>query len=257
MNSIIKKIGYAGLQILTSRRGIARKINGVSIKFPTKYFRYFPAEYETENHLIFKEKIKSGDTVIDIGAHIGLMSVILGKLVGEKGEVYSFEPTPYTFSLLNKMIGLNKLQAVVKPVNKAVSDTSGFVEFSADTMDVSNSIVSYEHNSEYKKIKVPTISIDEFVKENKMQKLDFIKIDAEGVELDVLKGAKETLQKFRAKMILALHPLPIKAKGDSLEEIYDFLQQAGYKVIWKKEILSKEKFCEQQDMFDVFLEPQY
>lgn len=254
MNTIIKKIGYGCLHILTFGRGVTKKINGIAVKFPTSYFRYFPGDYEKDNFLVIQESVKKDDVAIDIGAHIGLMAVVLGKTVGANGKVYSFEPTPKSFEVLNKTIQLNHLQKIVILVNKAVSSGSGTIEFNADNENVSNSIISYEYNTGHKKITVQVISVDDFVNETGLQRLNFIKIDAEGVELDVLKGAKQTLRDFDCKIILALHPVAIEAKGDSLADIYDLLAAFGYRVYWQKKEISKRSFCEQVNMFDVYLE---
>jgi len=254
MNTVLKKIGYGCLHILTLGRGITKKINGVAVKFPTLYFRYFPADYEKENFLLVQEHVKKDDVVIDIGAHIGLMAVVFGKQVGKNGRVYSFEPTPASFEILQRTIRLNHLNGIVVPVNKAVSSVSGTAIFNVNNEDVSNSIVSYEYNKTHGQVTVPTVSIDDFVKEKKLQRLNFIKIDAEGVELDVLKGAGQTLSDFECKMILALHPAAIAAKGDSLEAIYDLVAGAGYLLYWKNEKIGRQLFCEQTDMFDVYLE---
>ena len=113
MNTIIKKIGYCALHILNFGKGISKSINGISINFPTKYFRYFPVDYEKENFEIIQNSIKNGDVILDIGAHIGLMSVILGKKVGADGKIYSFEPSPDTFLVLKNTIALNKLQGLL------------------------------------------------------------------------------------------------------------------------------------------------
>lgn len=254
MNTIIKKLGYSCLSVLTFGKGITKKINGIAIKFPTLYFRYFPEDYEKENFLLINKIVEKDDVVIDIGAHIGLMAVVLGKRVGVNGKVYTFEPTPRTFEILNKTIHLNKLEHIVTSVNKAVSSGSGSIEFNANNEDVSNSIVLYEYNTGHKKITVQTVSIDDFVKEKKILQLNFIKIDAEGVELDILKGAGKTLRDFDCKMILALHPVAIEAKGDSLSEIYDIVTDAGYMMYWQSKEVAKAFFCEQKQMFDVYIE---
>lgn len=252
MNPTLKKIAFRLIHVLSLGKGITKKINGVAINFPTSYFRYFPSNYESDNFLIIKNVVKTGDHVIDIGAHIGLMSVVLGKIVGNNGKVYSFEPSPLTFSILKETIKLNKLTHIISPINKAVSISNGEIQFNADFENVSNSIVLYENNKNHKKISVTTTTIDSFIIKENINILNFIKIDAEGVELDVLKGAKETLKRFNCSMILALHPLPIVAKGDSLSDIYDFVTEAGYSVMWKDQIISKSYFCEQTGMFDVY-----
>ncbi len=254
MNSVIRKIGYSIIGIFTLGKGVTKKINGIAVKFPANYFRYFPDGYEKENFTLINTAVNKDDVVIDIGAHIGLMAVVLGKRTGENGKVYSFEPTPRSFTVLKETIKLNKLEKVITPFNQAVAATSGSIEFNANKEDVSNSIVSYDYNSGHQKITVNTISVDDFVKQQQLSRLDFIKIDAEGVELDVLKGAKATLQQFNPKMILALHPLAVAAKGDTMEEIYDTLTAWGYKIFHNNREMAKNLFCETATLFDVYLE---
>ena len=254
MNSVIRKIGYGVIDIFTLGRGVTKKINGIAVKFPANYFRYFPDDYEKENFSLIDTVVNKGDIVIDIGAHIGLMAVVLGKRIGENGKIYSFEPTPYSFTVLKKTIRLNKLEKIITPINQAVAATSGSIEFNANKENVSNSIVSYDYNSGHQKMTVTTISVDEFVKQQQLSRLNFIKIDAEGVELDVLKGAKETLLQFDLKMILALHPLAVAAKGDTMEEIYDTLTTWGYKIFRDHKEMTRVLFCETAALFDVYLE---
>lgn len=253
MKSLVKKFVYGILNVLTLGKGISRSINGVKIIFPVRYFRFFESDYEKENFEIFKQHLKEGDVILDIGAHIGLQSINMSKFSGHTGRVFSFEPTPDTFSILTETVRLNHLTNRISLVNKAVSYEKGQTTFNSSTAGVSNSIVNYNSTSDHNKITVDVISVDLFVKEVNLSKVDFIKIDAEGVEFDVLRGAKETIEKYHPRMILALHPQAIIANGNSLAQIYGMLQGINYQVVWGKKHLMKEEFCSQHDLFDVYL----
>jgi len=100
---------------------------------------------------------------------------------------------------------------------------------------------------------VKLFSLDDFVIQEKIRSVDFVKIDAEGAEFQVLKGAVRTFEKYQPYIILALHPKPIENFGDSLSGIWDLVQQMGYKVILGSKEMKRDEFVAKDDLFDVFL----
>jgi hypothetical protein len=86
-------------------------------------------------------------------------------------------------------------------------------------------------------------------------KVDLIKIDAEGAELSVLKGAKQVFNTHRPIGILALHPASIKLFGDSLEEIWSCLKSYGMALYFEEKEITERDFCSQIDLFDVSFIP--
>lgn len=254
--NVLKNIIYTIIDFMTFNKGIRRKINEYNILFPAKWARYFEKNYEKENIEFLSVHCKKNDVVIDIGAHIGLMSVICAKLVGAQGKVYSFEPTPKTYSILQKIIKLNHVESIVLPLNKAVSDQKGSLPFYIDDYEGSNanSLVINNHRERHA-ISIDLTSVDIFYQEFNIEKIDILKIDAEGTELDVLKGAIQVIKKFHPKIILAIHPQLIKNNNQTIAEIYDLIYSLNYHVIFKKRKLSKEEFCQIPDFFDVHLFP--
>jgi hypothetical protein len=105
-----------------------------------------------------------------------------------------------------------------------------------------------------KSIKVKLYSIDDFVETEKIEKADFIKIDAEGAELKVLKGAGKTISRFHPEIILALHPKSISNFGDSLSEIWSLVTAMEYTVSLNGKNMSENEFCSKENLFDVFLQ---
>ena len=248
---------YSLLEKVTFGQGLYKTVNEVRLKLPAKYIRYFPSDYESENYTFLKTYCKQGAVVIDIGAHIGLFGAIATKLAGESGKVFSFEPAPNTFPVLEQTIRINKLDHLMEPVNQAMSKETGTTTFfiSADEADVSNSLVSYKVDRKLIGVEVEINTIDNFVAERNLMQLDFIKIDAEGVEYDVLQGGIETFRTLKPHIILAIHPEPIVKKGDTMEEIYDLLAAIDYKILCNKFPISKQAFCSRKDMFDLQLIP--
>jgi len=253
----MKELVYKILDALTGHKGLRKTINGFSIKLPTRYINYFPAEYEKENFEFLVQQVKKGEAVLDIGAHIGLFSVIAAQLSGSTGKVYAFEPASETFKLLQKTIDINKMTQRIEPQQAAVGALSGKATFyvSAVEGDNSNSLVSYKGDRELYATEVDVFSIDDFVRTKNIRQLSFIKIDVEGGEYDALMGAGETLKNLRPSIILAIHPEPIAAKGDSLEKIYDLLVANNYRILHGKDPISREKFCSNRELIDLHLLP--
>lgn len=252
--SQIKELGYSVVNLFTFGRGISREIGGETIRFPTRWSRYYEAEYEPETFTFFRDNVKKGNTVLDIGGHIGLFAVVTARLVGSEGKVYSFEPTPFTRGVLKEVVELNGLSDIVEVRSEAVSSKSGQTVFfdTGDTISNANSLVKTERSKT--EIPITLISVDEFVRE-KCIKPNCLKIDVEGVELDVLKGARETFLTHRPVARLGLHPPFITQNGQSLDEIWTILEEYKMQVVFEGKPAEKEWFCSQPALFDVNLLP--
>jgi FkbM family methyltransferase len=251
---MLKNIIYSIIDLLILGKGLPCYVNGFKVMFPAKWFRYFENDYEKENILFLKEKCKPNMIIFDIGAHLGLMSMICSQLLQKKGKIYSFEPTPKTFEILKKVIKINKASDLVIPINKAVAKENKTIDFylSEDEGSNSNSLVSKNHR-ERKPIQIQVTSLDLFTKENNIKQIDLIKIDAEGSEYDVLLGAKNIISAFKPIIILALHPPLIKNNGHNIEDIYEFLIAHNYCIKLNGSVIEKKEFCTKEDFFDVHL----
>ena len=252
----MRKQIFKVIDFFMAGKGVKRNISGFLLKIPVGYHNYFERDYELNNINFINNYLSDGMTVIDIGAHIGLLSVVMAQKVKKEGRVFSFEPTPSTFSLLTKTIAINNLSGVVQPNQMAVSDKKGKTFFYITDIEAHNSNSLSDNKRDYgneHKIEVELVSVDEFANNNNLKKIDFIKIDAEGAEYSVLKGCEATMRRDNPKMILALHPKSITNYGDSLEKIWDYLQMFGYTVVYKSEKIDRNFFIRQNDLFDVFL----
>lgn len=247
---------YKLLDAVMLGRGMPREISGFKMRLPTRYYRWFDDGYESEHINFVNEVVKDSMAVIDIGAHIGLFSVILAKKVGAKGKVFAFEPTLSTYNLLNKTIEINKINNIVKAEQKAVGDKKGTVKFYVTDIEAhnSNSLSNNQrdHGNE-RGVDVEMVSIDEYVKENNIKQVGFVKIDAEGAEYSVLKGMRKTISRDNPTIILALHPDSIVNFGDSLKEIWNFIEETGYTAHYQNAKMNEQDFISQDDLFDVYL----
>ena len=252
----MKEAIYKIIDVFTGGTGLSKHIHGIKVKLPTRYINYFPSDYEKENFDFLKRNVKQGDTVLDIGAHIGLFSVIASKLSGISGKIYAFEPSGETFSLLQKTISINSISNI-EPVHAAVGATPGEITFYVSQVkgDNSNSLVSYKTDRELIPETVKMHSVDSFVKEKNLTSIKFMKIDVEGAEYDALRGAENTLRSLKPVCTLGIHPEAVAAKGDKLGDIYDFVQGCGYRLLLNDIVVGRETFTSETGLVDFHMIP--
>ena len=148
-------------------------------------------------------------------------------------------------------------EKIVFPFQEAVAEKKGRAIFNISNtdLDAANSLSMFKRSSTVSGIEVNVTSIDDFVKEQGIKKVNFIKIDAEGAEYYVLLGAANTLAKQRPIINLALHPLALSKFSSSLKEIIDFVKQHNYEVFYKSKTIVEQDFITKTNLFDVQLLP--
>lgn len=161
--------------------------------------------YEYEKQHLFRQLIMPGSVVFDIGANVGFYTLLASVLVGRQGRVVAFEPLPRNLSYLRKHLALNHIENV-KVVGDAVADKAGTVTFDTGgnpSMGRINSGGSFQVN---------TIALDEQIDLGHLPKPNFMKIDVEGAELLVFKGAKSLLEQSHPTIFLATHGVEVHAQ---------------------------------------------
>jgi FkbM family methyltransferase len=170
----------------------------------------------------FDVTVKEGDVVIDAGAWIGDFSAYCAN---KNAEIYAFEPTPIAFALLEQTVELNKPRKIY-PVKKGLSDRTGKATINfCPTNSGGNSVIAHK-DGDSEQISLTTL--DAFVAENNIKKIDFIKADIEGSERDMLRGATNVLKTFAPKLAICTYHLP-----DDQRVLEDIILAANpaYKVI--------------------------
>ena len=146
-----------------------------------------------------------------------------------KGTVYAFEPVRDTFVKLENNINLNGFTNI-KAFNLAVSDQAGTLQlFPGNNKNTGTSSIRMHKGFSGKLEMAEAITVDEFIKREKIYKADFIKIDVEGSEMNVLKGMKWTLEKLSPVVLIELLEEKLDNAGSSVKEIYQFFIGLGYK----------------------------
>lgn len=181
-----------------------------------------------------KKYLEKGNIVIDVGAHIGYYSTYMARLVGKTGKVYAFEPEPHNFKLLERNVKENKFSNIILE-NKAVSDHVGKSYLYLNEKSTGDNRIFYS-NDNREKIVVDLITLDEYFK-NIKKKVDLIKIDVQGVDLKVLKGAKKILDSNKhIKIAVELYPEGLRLAGDNDENLLKFLDINKFKIFYVNEV---------------------
>lgn len=206
---------------------------------------YLQGGFEPMTLREYARLVNVGDTVLDIGANIGAHTLPLAQLVGANGRVVAFEPTDYAFTKLRRNLALNQrlqprviaVQALLVATAEQQKPISIPSSWSLEAPTAGESIHPI-HKGTYNSLNnADTIQLDEWVKEKELDRLDFIKIDVDGFEVDVLEGAMQTLQRHRPRIMMEFAPYVFAERGRSFAELVSLLRQARYQA---REIYGKE-----------------
>jgi FkbM family methyltransferase len=216
----LKRILVRALMLLTRGRGLPASLPGgesVRVLPEYRYMSWNPDEYRA-----FRESARPGMTALDIGANVGAYSLLLGQWVGPAGAVFAFEPAPHTHDGLRRQIRLNGLDAVVTPVRAAVGAAPVTATFVIEPTAGEGrlAIAGTTTDGAGTTVDVQVTTIDEFCARERLTP-GFIKIDVEGAELDVLRGARETIRRTRGRLALfvEMHPSIWARSGLSVADI--------------------------------------
>lgn len=197
---------------------------------------YLQGGFEPMTLREYGKLVKVGDTVFDIGANIGSHTIPLAQLVGLNGKVVAFEPTDYAYSKLQRNLNLNPtLQSRVTTVQALLVATGEDQKpegipssWSLEAPSIGEHVHPV-HKGTYNSLEgAATIQLDQWVADNHLNHLDFVKIDVDGFEVDVLEGAKHTLRRFRPVIMMEFAPYVFKERGRSFKELIILLHDFGY-----------------------------
>jgi len=176
--------------------------------------------------------IKPGMTVFDVGANIGCYTVLMARLVGPSGSVHAFEINENVIDLLEENIRVSGVNNVTI-VRKAVARTSGEAEFLVPGTgdEGEGSLRKSDRYVAASVIKVPTISLDDYVYESGIKSVDVIKIDVEGGEYEAFEGAN-TLLGRRVKPVIMFEALDTACNsfGITWLDVLENLRSRGYRI---------------------------
>lgn len=196
---------------------------------------YLTGTYEAGTLGVMDKCLREGDIFIDVGANIGLMSIFSSRVIGNKGKVYSFEPVLETFTILQKNIEINKIRNV-GAFNIGISDTKGksFIYTNPYAGKGSSSFIKPLDQSESTEYEIIIETLDEFLISHHLANIRMVKIDVEGWELHVLRGAESLLRSPQAPIICIECSKSTGSNNDS-GDIYFYIIEINNYLIYKLE----------------------
>jgi len=220
-------------------------INGIILKLDLSeylsHFLYYRFKDLSMNELIKVSKNKKN--IFDVGANIGYTSLLMGKANHSKSNVYAFEPDPNTYQNLLHNLKLNKISSIY-PYNLGIGKKE-----SREKLVVSQNgnlgENSINNNAKENFNWITLTSIDLFCVKNNVDKIDLIKIDVEGYEYNVLKGAEKTINKDKPVLFVEIIDEKLKSNDSSSKEVISFIERYYsniYDVATKERVTSKDNF---------------
>ena len=187
--------------------------------------------------------VKESENVIDIGANFGMYTYPLSKLVGRKGIVYAYEPVPFTYKTLAKVVKNLSIHSVLLS-NKAVSDTKGEISFSIPLQKSGQLMAGQAYlgtrNDDHPgketqvrwddltEITCNTVTLDEEI--DPSMNISFIKIDIEGAEYFAFKGAKKLIEINKPTILIEINPWFLDGFNLTLYDLLNPFEEKNYKL---------------------------
>ncbi len=172
--------------------------------------------------------------ILDIGANTGEYTMFFASIINERSKVWAFEPVKTVFDTFKENIQLNShLYHKIIPIQKAIGKQRDRIPIFDENENENEGLYSiypanFHHSKKVQDIEIDTL--DNFVNQNNIQSLNFIKIDVEGNELFVLQGAHNTIKEMRPILMIEISEKNFRAAGYSSQDILQHLNQIHYDV---------------------------
>lgn len=240
-SSTFRKIYFGYIYSDNGRSLVAKRIDGVNFELDLRevidHAMYFQGTREPGTSRALKRLCKGRDTVLDIGANVGSHALPMANYVGTEGRVYAFEPVPWAQNKLKRNLELNNFDNLtLEPI--ALSDVDQEqveMEFRASFKLGSKSGVGADGKinsgwwSECEHVKVRMETLDHYVTRHQIDRIDLIKLDVDGFEGKVIRGALQSLRRFQPILIMEIAPAWTEMRGDDMRDIVRQIERLGYK----------------------------
>lgn len=195
----------------------------------------FMGSFEPEVGRFLIAFLRPGMVCIDIGANIGVFTLLMAELVGFGGQLHAFEPGPSEFEQLKANVALNSLTNVtLNPVAVCAENGDAKLTVCGEGWGAFNTLGQVSHpgvRADVKRdiLKVPTVTLDSYIRDHDINRIDLVKVDVEGAELMVLQGARALLdQAIAPTWAIEVADATTKGLGYPAKAICDYLSSYGY-----------------------------
>lgn len=206
---------------------------------------YFNGYYEGREVWVLKKILKQDDVIIDVGANIGSWTLLFGKIAG-KGKVYAFEPSTL-YANLTSNVSLNQSLLNVECYRLALGNTKGLViEDDTYRQDYNGGMIRFlPGNTMEDPQAVEMTTLDDWTEVNNIRRLNWLKIDTEGMEYQIIQGGTKTLNAFQPNIMIEVNAENLKYFKSSVSDLYDLIRSHGYRYFYtagKRGELKKSAF---------------
>lgn len=221
-------------------------------------YLYLFGNYESQTIKFLKKYIHKGNYIFDVGANIGYMSLLFSKFTGPEGKIFAFEPETNNFSMLQKNILLNNVNNIFSYKVACSENEEELKLYLSEGINKGQHTLLKVHQENEQFEIVKTIKLDDFFALNHLDRIDLIKIDVEGAELEVLKGMDSILTNYAPILVIEVvssilakrnltakdfclflkkynyHPYKIRKSGNIVELKIDDIGEINDNIVFKK-----------------------
>ncbi len=202
------------------RTGLFSTSCGRSLFFTTyNWYKFF---IEAGNIQPLQRYVKPGEVVIDIGANVGFFTKRFARWVSDGGFVIAVEPEASNFRQLLRNLDNSGTAAVVRTVQGVAAEHSGMLKLAV------NPIHPGDHKIALEGVDVTAFTIDEMVRKEPSARVCLMKIDVQGAEERVLRGAQKTIQRDHPAILVEMDDEALRQMGSSAERVVTWLMDFGY-----------------------------
>jgi FkbM family methyltransferase len=196
---------------------------------------YWIGSYEFQKRLLFERTIQEGSTVFDLGGFTGYYTLLASALVGPAGRVVVFEPLPRNLMYLHRHLALNKITNVTV-IEAAVSDQNGTLSFQVGPSSAMGRL------AEGGNLPVRAVSLDEMIESGELPEPQYLKVDVEGAEMQVLVGAARLIGRCHPTFFIDTH-----GKEEHMQCCH-FLERLAYQL----EAIDGKPLTESKEIYAVY-----
>lgn len=208
-----------------SREGVCVPLDGLNVYLPPRFLAHYVMDkYEPITKRMFLDFVRKGDVVVDVGAHIGYYSLLAARAVGGAGKVHAVEPFQESVALLQKSIEANEFSNITVHCC-AAGNSDSLREFQITGSSDSHGFFRHPNTKTVETVQVIQRKLDSIV----VGRVDIVKIDVEGAEIDVLEGMQEILLRNWDLVVWAeWFPAGMKNGGRNPCDLPDFLRSLNF-----------------------------
>lgn len=221
-----------------------------------EWYIFFYGVFRPEISKLLNRMLRPGHVAIDIGANIGMHTLVMANRVGPTGKVFCFEPDPHPFDRLTRNLRLNGFD-YVSAHQAALSAKTEMRRFYTHDDSIGNyanaSLYAENVGRDTPSVEVEVLSLDDFLARNPVPRLDAIKVLAQGEEFNIFRGGEASLRKFRPKVFFLYEPSYWHRQGLKLADAVTFFKGLGYTSVQAVEFGPRREVAAEFDKGQVFL----